>query len=62
MAIIDYKEEQVGWDYKGSDWYDVEYAYPTIEFFIHVWQNSNSVVDVKQTLFTFGRIPTASLT
>lgn len=50
MAIIDYREEQVGWDYKGSDWYEAEHAYPTIEFFIHVWQNSNSVVDVKQTL------------
>ena len=46
MAIINYKKEYVSFDYRVSY---PDYAVPSIEFFIHVWQRANNLQDVKDT-------------
>ena len=50
MAVINYRKEYVGFDYKNAYWSGTNWAIPSVEFFIHVWQRANSVRDVRDTL------------
>ena len=49
MAVINYKKEQVSFDYKVG-WETTNWAIPSIEFFIHVWQRANTLQDVSDTV------------
>ncbi len=51
MAVIDYKEEYVSFDYRDS-WFgcDDASAVPSIEFLIHVWQRAKTLQDVTDTI------------
>ena len=51
MAVINYKEEYVSFDYRASPWFDESpTAVPSIEFFIHIWQRAKTLQDVTDTV------------
>ena len=50
MSVIDYDKNIVDWDYKEGVW-TPDYALPSIEFFVHVWQKAETVQDVIDTFW-----------